>query len=147
MHTRGEKMKKATRLIIEDGDNLVFIKRTKKVSGSPKTFYVLPGGMLDENETWEQAGIREAKEELNVEVKIDELLLEEYNQELEKQERFYFATIIKGKVSNGNGEEFQNMSIDSPYGLYEVVKISKKEIGAYNILPITIKDKLVATYI
>ena len=140
-------MKKSTRLIIEDGENLVFIKRTKKVSGSPKTFYVLPGGMLDENETWQQAGIREAKEELNVDVKIDELLFEEYNQELDKQERFYFATILRGKVSKGSGEEFQNMSIDSPYGLYEVVKISKKEIGSYNILPITIKDKLVATYI
>lgn len=140
-------MKKATRLIIEDGDSIVFIKRTKKVSGSPKTFYVLPGGMLDENETWEQAGIREAKEELNVQIKIDELLLEEYNEDLDKQERFYFATILKGKVSNGSGEEFKNMSIDNPYGIYEVVKISKKEIGAYNILPITIKDKLVATYI
>lgn len=140
-------MKKATRLIIEDGDNLIFIKRIKKVSGSLKTFYVLPGGMLDENETWEQAGIREAKEELNIDIKIDELLVEEYNEELDKQERFYFATILKGKVSNGSGEEFRNMSIDSPYGLYEVVKISKKELGAYNILPVTIKDKLVALYI
>lgn len=140
-------MKKATRLIIEDGDSLIFIKRTKKISGSPKIFYVLPGGMLEENETWEQAGIREVKEELNVDIQIDELFFEEYNEELDKQERFYFATILKGKVSNGSGEEFQNMSIDSPYGLYEVVKISKKEISAYNILPITIKDKLVATYI
>lgn len=140
-------MRRATRLIIEEGNNIVFIKRTKKVSGSAKTFYVLPGGMLDEGETWEQAGIREAKEELNVDIKIDELLLEEYNEELDKQERFYFATILKGKVSNGNGEEFKNMSVDSPYGLYEVTKLSKKELGAYNILPITIKDKLVATYI
>lgn len=140
-------MKKSTRLIIEEGDNLIFIKRTKKVSGSLKTFYVLPGGMLDENETWEQAGIREAKEELNIDIRIDELMVEEYNEDLDKQERFYFATIVNGKVSNGSGEEFQDMSVDSPYGLYEVVKISKKEIGAYNILPITIKDKLVATYI
>ena len=140
-------MKKSTRLVIEDGGDIVFIKRTKKVSGSAKTFYVLPGGTLDENETWEQAGIREAKEELNIDIRIDELLIEEYNEELDKQERFYFATILKGKVSNGTGEEFQNMSIDSPYGLYEVVKISKKEISAYNILPITIKDKLVATYV
>ena len=140
-------MKQSTRLIIEEGENLVFIKRTKKVSGSPKTFYVLPGGMLDENETWEQAGIREAKEELNIEIRIDELFMEEYNEELDKEERFYFATILKGRVSNGSGEEFQNMSIDSPYGLYEVIKINKKELGAYNILPITIKDKLLSIYI
>jgi len=38
------------------------------------------------------------------------------------------------------------MSVDTEYGLYEIVRISKKELGAYNILPVGIKDKLVATY-
>ena len=139
--------KKATRLIIEEGNNIIFIKRTKKINGGIKTFYVLPGGMLDEGEDWEQAGIREAKEELNVDVKLDELLAEEYNQDLDKEERFYFATVLKGKVQAGKGDEFKNMSIDSSYGLYEIVRISKNELGAYNILPITIKDKLVAIYV
>ena len=139
-------MKKATRLIIEEGDNIVFIKRTKKISGGIKTFYVLPGGILDEGEDWEQAGIREAKEELSVDVELGELLMEEYNEELDKEERFYFATIIKGKIHQGDGEEFQNMSIDNEYGLYEIAKIRKSEMGSYNILPITIKDKLVAVY-
>lgn len=140
-------MTKATRLIIEEGNNIIFIKRTKKISGSPKTYYALPGGHLDEGETWEEAGVREAKEELSVDIKLDELFVEEYSEDLDKQERFYFATIVSGKVKQGNGEEFKNMSIDSKYGLYEIVRISKKELSAYNILPITIKDKLVATYI
>lgn len=140
-------MRQATRLIIEEGNNVIFIKRTKKVNGGIKVFYVLPGGMLDEGEDWEQAGIREAKEELDVEIKIEDLFVEEYNEDLDKLERFYFATITKGKVKQGDGEEFQNMSIDSKYGLYEIVRISKKELGAYDILPVTIKDKLVATYV
>lgn len=140
-------MRQATRLIIEEGNNVIFIKRTKKVNGGIKVFYVLPGGMLDEGEEWEQAGIREAKEELDVEIKIEDLFVEEYNEDLDKLERFYFATITKGKIKQGDGEEFQNMSIDSKYGLYEIVRISKKELGAYDILPVTIKDKLVATYV
>lgn len=140
-------MRKATRLIIEENDNIIFIKRTKKVSGSPKVFYVLPGGMLDEGEDYETAGIREAKEELDVDIKIDSLLMEEYNEDLDKQERFYFADIISGKIKLGNGEEFKNMDINSKHGLYEIVRISKKEISAYDILPISIKDKLVATYV
>lgn len=140
-------MKKATRLIIEENDNIIFIKRTKKINGGIKTYYVLPGGHLDEGESWEMAGIREAKEELDVEIKIDELFAEEYSEDLDKEERFYFATILKGKVKQGSGEEFKNMTKDSKYGLYEIVRISRKELGAYNILPITIKDKLVATYI
>ena len=140
-------MKQATRLIIEDGKDLIFIKRTKKVNGSNKVFYVLPGGMLDVGETFEQAGIREAKEELSVDIELDGLLMEEYNEDLDKEEKFYFAKIISGKIKPGNGEEFKNMSANSPYGLYEIVRISKKEIGAYDILPITIKDKLLATYV
>lgn len=140
-------MKKATRLIIEEDNNIIFIKRTKKINGGIKTYYVLPGGHLDKGEDWEQAGIREAKEELSVDIKVEELLVEEYSEDLDKQERFYFATVLKGKIKQGNGEEFENMSIDSKYGLYEIVRISKKELGAYNILPVTIKDKLVATYV
>lgn len=140
-------MKKATRLIIEEDKNLIFIKRTKKINGGIRTYYVLPGGHLDEGEEWEQAGVREAKEELDVDIKLDELLMEEYSQDLDKLERFYFATVLKGKVKQGSGEEFQNMSIDTKYGLYEIVRISKKELGAYNILPLSIKDKLVATFI
>ena len=140
-------MRKATRLIIEENDKIIFIKRTKKINGSIKVYYVLPGGHLDGNETWEEAGIREAKEELDIVVTLDELFAEEYNEDLTKEERFYFATVTNGKIRAGKGEEFQNMNIDSPYGLFEIVKISKKELGAYNILPITIKDKLVATYV
>ena len=140
-------MKKATRLIIEEGNDIIFIKRTKRINGGLKTYYVLPGGHLDEDEEWEEAGIREAKEELDVEVKLDGLFMEEYSEDLDKLERFYFATIVKGKVKQGNGEEFQNMSVDTKYGLYEIVKISKKELSAYNILPIYVKDKLIGTYI
>ena len=140
-------MKKATRIIIEENNNIIFIKRTKKVNGSLKTYYVLPGGCVDEGESWEQAGIREAKEELDVEIAIEEMLTEEYNSDLNKQERFYFAKIIKGKVKQGCGDEFKNMSLDTKYGLYEIVKISKKELGSYNILPITIKDRLVSIYV
>lgn len=140
-------MKQATRLIIEDGEKLVFIKRRKKVNGGIKEFYVLPGGFLDDEENSEQAGIREALEELSVKVEIQEFFTELYLEELDKQEKYYFAKVISGKIKNGTGEEFQNQSIDSPYGTYEVVKINKKELGSYTILPVEIKDLLVATYV
>lgn len=140
-------MKKATRLIIEDGEKIVFIKRRKKIDGKIKEFYVLPGGMLDEGEDFETAGVREAYEELSVKVEIGDFFTEDENTELDKLERYYFAHVISGKIKNGTGEEFQNQSIDSPYGTFEVVRINKSEIGSYNILPVNIKDLLVATYI
>lgn len=140
-------MKRSTRIILEVGNSIVLIKRRKKIDGKIKEFYVIPGGIVEEDESWEEAGIREAKEELDVEISIDSMLTEEYNEDLDKIERFYFAKVIKGTPKNGTGEEFQNQDIDSKYGTYEVVKVSKKELGSYNLLPVTIKDLLVATYI
>lgn len=140
-------MKNAIRLIIEDNEKLVFIKRRKKVNGKISEFYVLPGGMLDDGEDYIEAGVREAYEELNVKIEIDDFFTEEYVEELDKHEKYYFAHVVSGKIKNGTGEEFQNQSIDSPYGTFEVVKLNKSELGSYNILPVTIKDLLVATFV
>lgn len=139
-------MKQATRLIIEIDNSIVFIKRRKKINGSIQEFFVLPGGILNEGEDYISAGIREAKEELDVDIAINEFLIEEYVEELDKFERYYFAKVTHGKIKNGSGEEFQNQSIDSIYGTYEVVTLNKNELGAYKILPVSIKDRLVALY-
>ena len=50
-------------------------------------------------------------------------MVEEYNEELDKQERFYFATILKGKISNGSGEELKGW-----WRVFEGLKM-KKESG------------------
>lgn len=139
-------LKKATRLIIEEKDSVIFIKRRKKIDGKVQEFYVLPGGMLDECEDYVAAGIREAREELDVEVQIEQFFFEDYVEELDKFEKYYFAKVVKGKPKNGTGEEFKNQSIDSKYGTYEVVRLKKAELGAYKILPVVAKDKLVAVY-
>lgn len=140
-------MERATRVIIAIGNDIVLIKRKKRINGKLKEFYAIPGGIVEEGETWEQAGIREAKEELDVDIAIDSMLTEEYNEDLDKLERFYFAKIVKGTPKNGKGEEFQDQDTYGKYGTYDVVRVSKKEIGSYNILPVTIKDALVAIYI
>lgn len=140
-------MKRSARIILEVGNSIVLIKRRKRIDGKIKEFYVIPGGIVEDNESWEEAGIREAKEELDVEIAIDSMLTEEYNEDLDKIERFYFAKLIKGTPKNGKGEEFVHQDINSKYGTFEVVKVSKKELGSYNILPTVIKDLLVATYI
>ena len=44
------------------------------------------------------------------------------------------------------GEEFKNQSIDNECGTYEIYKVKKSEIGAYNVLPSTVRDILISTY-
>lgn len=56
-------------IIIEVGDQIVLIKRK-----NPPVGYAIPGGFVDEGETVEQAAIREAKEETNLDVTLTDLL-------------------------------------------------------------------------
>lgn len=139
-------MNKAARVIVEKDEYIILIKRKKKISGSIKEYLVIPGGTLNENETFEEAAVREIKEELNVDIVLEGMFYEEYNEELEKQEKYFFSKIIKGKIATGKGKEFQNQNIDNTYGTYEIFKVRKSEISAYNILPTTIKDILVGLY-
>lgn len=56
-------------IIIEYEDNIVLIKRK-----NPPYGLALPGGFVDEGESLEDAAVREAKEETNLDVKLLDLL-------------------------------------------------------------------------
>ncbi|MEM5829636.1 MAG: NUDIX hydrolase [Candidatus Aenigmatarchaeota archaeon] len=58
-------------IIIEKGSKIVLIKRKKEPF---KDKWVLPGGHVEENETVEEAAIREAKEETSLDVKLKGIL-------------------------------------------------------------------------
>lgn len=140
-------MKETVRLIVERDNDIILIKRNKLIDGKMKTFYVLPGGIIENGETDLETAKREAYEELDIKIGDIEFFYELYVESLDKNEKFYFVNSFTGTPKNGNGEEFQNQNPNSKYGTYEVKKVLKKEMGAYNILPQEIKDKLVALYI
>ena len=56
-------------IIIYKNDHLILIKRNNKPIG-----WALPGGFIDEGEKAEHAAIREAKEETNLHIKLEDLL-------------------------------------------------------------------------
>lgn len=58
-------------IIIEKNGKIVLIKRKKEPF---KDKWVLPGGHVEENETVEEAAIREAKEETSLDIKLKEIL-------------------------------------------------------------------------
>lgn len=67
------------------------------------TYYVVPGGQKEPNETIEEAAIREAKEELGVAVELQEEILKlKFN----GRQYYYTAKIIAGDFGTGEGDEF-----------------------------------------
>ncbi|MFN8388457.1 MAG: NUDIX domain-containing protein [Anaerolineales bacterium] len=71
-------------------------------------YFVFPGGGVDEGESPEQAAVREAMEELGVEVVVKQKVAEI---QIETSRQFYFLVErVAGEFGTGTGEEFTDPS-------------------------------------
>lgn len=80
-------------------------------------YFVFPGGGVDEGETPEQAAVREAMEELGVEVAIKQKVVEI---QIETSRQVYFLVErVAGEFGTGVGEEFTDANPNDPEeGIY-----------------------------
>ena len=132
-------MKRARTIIFKD-DKLLTIKRTKP----DKTYWVIPGGGVEDGETCEQAAVREAKEELGLDVKVRKLILKMDSTKPElvgQEEYFYLCDIIGGELGSGIGPEYNTNT--TYVGNYDIEWIEIKDIDNYNLLPIEIQDYII----
>jgi len=81
-------------------------------------YFVFPGGGVDEGESPQQAAIREAMEELGIEVAIKQKVAEV--QLGQKSRQVYFLVEqVGGEFGTGQGEEFTDLDPDHPQkGIY-----------------------------
>ncbi|WP_243523457.1 NUDIX domain-containing protein [Bacillus pseudomycoides] len=121
-------------IIIQD-DQVALIKRIR----NNEVYFVFPGGEIEENETPEEATIREAYEELGVHVEIQKLVTK---YEYKGTQYFYEARIIGGVFSTGKAEEFTK----GDRGEYMPVWIPVKELLNLNIKPYDVAEKIVYCY-
>jgi 8-oxo-dGTP pyrophosphatase MutT (NUDIX family) len=94
-------------------------------------YFVFPGGGVDEGETPEQAAIREAMEELGIEVAIKQRIAE--IQLGQKSRQVYFLVEqTGGEFGTGSGEEFRDADPDSPEeGVYIPIWMPIGELSAH----------------
>lgn len=80
-------------------------------------YFVFPGGGVNEGETPEQAAVREAMEELGVEVVVKQKVAEI---RIETSTQIYFLVErVAGEFGTGTGEEFIDSDPSDPYeGIY-----------------------------
>lgn len=129
-------MKTARAIIVKDNKLLVFFRRKIK-DGKVITYYAIPGGHLEDNETLEETCIREIKEELNLDIEIIDYL---GNIVVDGQEEnYYYVKIIGGELCFG-GEELERQSIDN---YYEIRWINLDELDNSGIRAIDLIKKVV----
>ena len=99
-------------------------------------YFVFPGGGVDEGETPEQAAIREAMEELGIEVAIKQKVAEVHLGRKSRQ-IYFLVEQIGGKFGTGTGEEFTDSDPDHPEeGIYSPIWMPVEELPQHtNIYP------------
>jgi mutator protein MutT len=90
-------------------------------------YFVFPGGGVDEGETPEQAAVREAMEELGVEVTVKQKVAEI---QIETSKQIYFLVErVAGEFGTGTGEEFTDSDPNDPYeGIYVPIWMPIEEL-------------------
>ena len=135
-------MQKRVRAIIIKDNKILTIKRTKPDA----IFWIIPGGGVEKGETNEKALIRECKEELGVDVQVNNLFREmdsKTPKTIGQREYFYFCEIKGGKLGSGDGPEFN----DSSYvGKYDIEWIDIDNLRNIDLRPVEVKDLICDKY-
>ncbi len=137
-------MENRVRAIIIKERALLTIKRVKL----SETYWVLPGGGVENGEDKITAIIRECKEELGVEVEVLDLMFKNlfvYRDHAEQEEYFYGCNITGGELGTGNGPEYQE---NSGYeGTHELEWIKLSELKNFDVRPTEIRNSLLDLYV
>jgi len=131
---------RATAVIIKDNLILLIHRLRDGVE-----FFVLPGGIVEDGETIEEAVIREVKEETNFDAKIDKKLWEYLNEYdgSKKMHHFYLITDFSGNMQLGGEEAIEN----SPENSYKLEWHKLDDIENLPLKPDKIKEKIKEEFI
>jgi 8-oxo-dGTP pyrophosphatase MutT (NUDIX family) len=118
------KKNRAAAIIIRNGKVLLFHRQKPG-----KDYYILPGGGVELEESFEEACIREVKEETGLDVLA--LHLASRYITLEKEENYYVTQVTPGEPVLG-GAEAQRQS---PEDSYTFLWVDAAQLESINLLP------------
>jgi len=120
-------------VLVEDGQ-IALIERHR----AGLHYFTLPGGGVEAGESFEQAAVREAREELGVDVELADLVLE---LEFSGTHRFYRARRVGGTFGSGFVDEPKALE-PAKYGTYRAVWQPIAELDGLDVRPPQILPEL-----
>lgn len=119
-------------VLIED-NKIALIERHRAGLG----YFVFPGGGVDEGESPEQGAIREAMEELGVEVSIQQKIAEIHFGQTNVH-IYFLVEQVGGEFGTGTGEEFTDADPHDPQeGVYIPIWLPLEELPRHkNVYPV-----------
>ncbi|HEX6976852.1 MAG TPA: NUDIX domain-containing protein [Patescibacteria group bacterium] len=121
--------------IIIKGGKILLIHRKK----DGEEYWVFPGGGIEDNETWDEALIREVKEETALDVKKHKLSFMNLSDIDNKEHPFYICEVSEGEAKM-IGEETQR---NSPDNWYQLEWVELKNLSELRLLPENAKEKVI----
>ena len=112
--------------------------RRERVPG--RFYYMTPGGGVEGDETPEQAAVREAFEEVGLQVQIDRLLMiVRYG---EDEHYCFHAHVTDGVFGTGAGPEFTERTLETS-GTYAPVWLPISDVAGLDVRPRAIAEAIV----
>jgi 8-oxo-dGTP pyrophosphatase MutT (NUDIX family) len=118
---------RAAVVLLQD-DKIALLERNRRGT----RYFVFPGGGVDKGETAEQAAIREADEELGVQITVSRLVAELWYDGMPQY--YYLAELISGDFGSGHGKEMSSAA-NSGQGSYRPCWIPIAELTTLPVLP------------
>lgn len=107
-------------------------------------YFVFPGGGVDDGETPERAAVREAMEELGIEIAIKQKIAE-IQIGLRSRQVYYLVEQTGGEFGTGTGEEYTDSDPHNPEeGVYIPIWMPIEKLSDYqNIYPESVAKQVI----
>ncbi len=120
-------MARAAAIILQN-NSVAMIERNR----AGQTYYLFPGGQIEDGESQIATVVREIKEELGLDVMVGQLVAEIV---FKGKSQFHFlAKIVSGKFGSGKGLEILGL-VPTEYGTYAPVWVPIKELKDRDVRP------------